>query len=490
MARPNLLGAIDPLLTLRPGSSAGAAQQQQPQSQQAVGQSLLGGITGMTAVAPAASQQKRNLAGMFGVDVRSPIEKINDQLAQAGVNMNTSAGQLQAARLAQQAGLSQQALQLTASATELQKKEQEEGRAELARTEARQQRVGQLQFIDASSLSAEKKAALKTSAGQGGFPAFKNLTDAMGLEEWKAVGGSSNAVVNNQTGEIRTVDTGQTLSAQELLDRTVAGTVDMDNIDQKSMLRAMTEVQKLIDSEETLTAADIQEIANKTLLPKLSDSSGDQYVETQDVDGNMRFVRAPTVGSERYEDVRSTAVANLEAIENTINSGENVLSTLDRTLEAVEGNENFYGGLPNWVLSKIPDTDEYDVAKLVTAIKANIGFDRLSRMRRESPTGGALGQVSNLEIGLLQSAIANLEGSQSKQQFIDNLKIVKTHYANLVADQKNRQKTMPDIETMMDYSLGYINDGYRVFSKNSKLAENETQPTNDGLAAAAFGLEE
>ena len=81
MARPDLLGAIDPLLKLRPGSSAGAAQQQQPQSQQAVGQSLLGGITGMTAVAPAASQQKRNLAGMFGVDVRSPIEKINDQLA-------------------------------------------------------------------------------------------------------------------------------------------------------------------------------------------------------------------------------------------------------------------------------------------------------------------------------------------------------------------------------------------------------------------------
>ena len=126
MARPNLLGAIDPLLKLRPGSSAGTAQQQQPQSQQAVGQSLLGGITGMTAVAPAASQQKRNLAGMFGVDVRSPIEKINDQLAQAGVSMNTSAGQFQAAKLAQLAGLSQQALQLTTSATELQKKEQEE----------------------------------------------------------------------------------------------------------------------------------------------------------------------------------------------------------------------------------------------------------------------------------------------------------------------------------------------------------------------------
>jgi len=126
MARPDLLGAIDPVLKLRPGSFSGTAQQQQPQSQQAVGQNLLGGIEGLTDVAPAASQQKRNLAGMFGIDLRSPIEKINDQLAQAGVNMNTSAGQFQAATLAQRAGLSQQALQLTASATELQKKEQEE----------------------------------------------------------------------------------------------------------------------------------------------------------------------------------------------------------------------------------------------------------------------------------------------------------------------------------------------------------------------------
>ena len=161
MARPDLLSAIQPLLQLRAGGQRLDPTQSQAQNQSAVGQSLLGGIAELGAVAPAASQQKRNIAGMFGNDVRSPIEKINDQLAQSGVAMNTSAGMFQAAKLANAAGLSQQALQLTSGAVALQKTEQEEGRDKLARTEARQQRVGQLQFIDASSLSDAKKEALK-----------------------------------------------------------------------------------------------------------------------------------------------------------------------------------------------------------------------------------------------------------------------------------------------------------------------------------------
>lgn len=113
MARPDLLSAIQPLLQLRAGGQRLDPTQSQAQNQSAVGQSLLGGISGLGAVAPDASQQKRNIAGMFGNDVRSPIEKINDQLAQSGVALNTSAGLLEAAKLAQAAGLTQQALQLT-----------------------------------------------------------------------------------------------------------------------------------------------------------------------------------------------------------------------------------------------------------------------------------------------------------------------------------------------------------------------------------------
>ena len=130
MARPDLLSAIQPLLQLRSGGQRLDPTQSQAQNQSAVGQSLLGGIPGLGAVAPDASQQKRNIAGLFGNDVRSPIEKINDQLAQSGVALNTSAGLLEAARLTNAAGLSQQALQLTQMAG---KKSKEEADQELKR---------------------------------------------------------------------------------------------------------------------------------------------------------------------------------------------------------------------------------------------------------------------------------------------------------------------------------------------------------------------
>lgn len=79
------------------------------------------------------------------------------------------------------------------------------------------------------------------------------------------------------------------------------------------------------------------------------------------------------------------------------------------------------GAATDWV----PGSPSRDFAADVDTVKANIGFDELDRMRRESPTGGALGQVSEREIAFLQSVIANLENSQSPEQFRRNLQKVK-----------------------------------------------------------------
>lgn len=55
------------------------------------------------------------------------------------------------------------------------------------------------------------------------------------------------------------------------------------------------------------------------------------------------------------------------------------------------------------------------------AIRANIGFEELNRMRQMSPTGGALGQVTEQELRFLQSVLGSLERSQSPQQLRQNL---------------------------------------------------------------------
>jgi hypothetical protein len=55
-------------------------------------------------------------------------------------------------------------------------------------------------------------------------------------------------------------------------------------------------------------------------------------------------------------------------------------------------------------------------------IKANVGFDKLQEMRENSPTGGALGQVSNLELESLQSVLGSLDQYQSGDQLARNLR--------------------------------------------------------------------
>lgn len=85
----------------------------------------------------------------------------------------------------------------------------------------------------------------------------------------------------------------------------------------------------------------------------------------------------------------------------------------------------FTTGFLGGQISKIPGTPAYDLSKTLDTIKANIGFDRLQEMRDSSPTGGALGQVSERENTLLQAVWGALEQSQSEKQFRQNLQRVK-----------------------------------------------------------------
>ena len=88
--------------------------------------------------------------------------------------------------------------------------------------------------------------------------------------------------------------------------------------------------------------------------------------------------------------------------------------------------------------SAIPGTKAHDVARTLDTIKANIGFDKLQAMRDASPTGGALGQVSERENILLQSTFGSLAQSQSGDQFKRNLKRLKETYLDIVHGKGKR----------------------------------------------------
>lgn len=105
---------------------------------------------------------------------------------------------------------------------------------------------------------------------------------------------------------------------------------------------------------------------------------------------------------------------------------------VDTALQQIDGgvlNTGTVGSL----LSALPGTPQYDLAQNLQTIKANVGFDTLQNMRQNSPTGGALGQISNMEEQLLQAVNGSLEQGQTKDQLKSNLVSIKTLLAQVNA---------------------------------------------------------
>lgn len=144
-------------------------------------------------------------------------------------------------------------------------------------------------------------------------------------------------------------------------------------------------------------------------------------------------VRIPTAEERAAAEVRGKAMAEREAnmpekrrtATRALQRAETQLTTMSRLAEDLGRRANiFTTGLVGGVGSFIPGTPQHDMAKDIDTLKSIIGLRELQEIRDNSPTGGALGPVSDFENRLMQATIANLEQSQSPEQFRRNLKIV------------------------------------------------------------------
>ena len=130
-----------------------------------------------------------------------------------------------------------------------------------------------------------------------------------------------------------------------------------------------------------------------------------------------------------------------ERKENALTKASIIVDKVDEALGKVDYLTTGAGGL---VMGKIPGTEAVDLEQVLETIRAQIGFSELAAMRRESPTGGALGQVAVRELELLAATLGSLDRKQSPGQLKKNLGNIKTHYLNwkkAVEDSKKGNKS-------------------------------------------------
>lgn len=233
---------------------------------------------------------------------------------------------------------------------------------------------------------------------------------------------------------------------------------------------AMAQAPQPNDTERLLAAAGLQPgtpeyqqaardlIAAKVRGPStnVTVSGGTSYGTQPPAD--YRYVREPLPGggeTVRMEVIPGSktdmALRDKEAKEGkrteaTVRAGNIVTEDIDRIGKLVATSTLPTAGPGATFLSGISGTGASDVAHLLEGIGANIAFDKLQEMRASSPTGAALGAVSDKENAMLQSVYGSLKQSQSQEQFSQNLARLKKIYMDIIHGAGKWQEVAPDAQ--------------------------------------------
>ena len=453
------MATIDLVSNLLPGILSAEGRRRQEATQaltsqaQAGGESLLGGIEGLTAVAPAASQQKRNLAGLFtgitgvNVDVRSPIEKVNAQLAASGVDMNTSAGLFQAATLANNAGLTQQAVQLTAMGN---KKRQEEDQTTIAQRTALQaeveKRAGILRVATArdrisQQLIREGRVSEANLINSATTP--KELADAFGAikpgERFMNLGGGSVF----DTKEQKIISKEEATKAGMSGSSTGVGGISTE-LEEFPEPRAEFNTESYFKAREAFYAATDSEGRKKALrmIRSKLDDEGAYYrmwPPGAPVD-EQRTVVDYVPGSKGFNDREADWDSFLNLRSNTIANTSRAINNLNRVMTDID-NGVAPTELTGFLASFIPGTEQYNSKATIDTLLAEFGLSELSNLRNSSVNGSSgLGQLTERERQVLERRLGNLKAGQTPEKLREEISLIMDSLLR-IRDGANKEMT-------------------------------------------------
>jgi hypothetical protein len=110
----------------------------------------------------------------------------------------------------------------------------------------------------------------------------------------------------------------------------------------------------------------------------------------------------------------------IKAIKQPLTKVDVMLNSI-RDIKSIMGGVSRATGAIGTIMQFIPASDASDVRELLKSLQGNIAFQTLSEMRAASPTGGALGSVSNIELDLLSNSMGSINPNMSHFLFEKNL---------------------------------------------------------------------
>jgi len=155
------------------------------------------------------------------------------------------------------------------------------------------------------------------------------------------------------------------------------------------------------------------------------------YEVVRDEQGRVTSMQAIPGSPAAAEEARRAETTRVRT-EGTQQTSGTVIRSIDRAEEIMRTSALPTTGFFAETLAQRGGTGARDLRANLDTIRANIGFDQLNQMRQASPTGGALGSVSNQEINYLQAVLGSVDQSQSAGELQRNLRHLREAYEEIV----------------------------------------------------------
>jgi len=172
--------------------------------------------------------------------------------------------------------------------------------------------------------------------------------------------------------------------------------------------------------------------------------------------------QANIVGAKKGAELSVKETTELRADKPTIKSALKDFSrevySIQRTIDdaiVLVNNHPDAVSLLGTITRAIPGTKGNELSIMLKKIFANVAFGRLQNMRANSPTGGALGNVSNIELDLLKSSAAAISQTTKPEFFIEQLVRLHQFYTENVNSRHRKFKEIYDrIDPNQDNTVG------------------------------------
>lgn len=201
-----------------------------------------------------------------------------------------------------------------------------------------------------------------------------------------------------------------------------------------SIVRIQSREAKANEMQDEAAQLQLQKLRNEVGTKSMSEY--DKELAKQKAQTQAMKERASIIGTPENKIARDAESLKVKGAAAQKSMMEQLPETQRFLAEAIQKTDWNTAGLIGSIMSFKPGSEAVDLEGVLETIKARIGFDELQEMRKNSPTGGALGQVAVKELDFLQSVKGSLKQKQSPEQLRKNLQNILSSTARLEADLK------------------------------------------------------